>query len=119
MRLRDLNPPGFHDVLPSSLEILHLEIVDDNFQISAVSEDMCLMFDMLECLAIHKPECLPRLRTVIAGARPDFRNDHHFANVIDRHERGAEIKAAFARGKVQFSCWESDDKDSVFAGWQK
>lgn len=113
------NPPSFHNVLPPSLETLHLEIVDDNFQITVVSDDMLLMFDMLESLAIHKSEYLPRLETVIAGGCRDFGYDRTFSHVMDTCPRGLTVKAAFARGNVQFSCWESDDKDSVFAGWQK
>lgn len=76
-----------------------------------VSEDVDCMFDLLEDLAMHKSEFLPRVRTIIAGGCPDFYYSNQFSDILNGCDRGAEVKAAFAREDIRFSCWEADDEE--------
>lgn len=79
-----------------------------------LSEDVRWLFDTLEELAMRKAEYLPRLTRVISGESPTFGYYYRFWDIMDSCERGAQVKAAFARENIRFSCWSSDEQPRVF-----
>ena len=113
-------PPQLPEVLPPSLEQLHLEIGDDEFRMYAddantiVSDDVYWLLDTLEELAHQKADYLPFLTKVVSGESKAFDNDYRFWEIINGCERGAQVKAAFARENIQFTCWVSDGQPRVF-----
>ncbi len=113
-------PPRLFEILPPSLEQLHLEIGDDEFRMyeddsnTVVSDDVYWLFDTLEELAMQKAEYLPHLTRVISGECSGFDYDYYFWDIINGCERGTQLKAAFAREDIRFSSWVSDDEPRGF-----
>jgi hypothetical protein len=113
-------PPKLPEVLPPSLEQLHLEIGDHEFRKYAddantiVSDDVYWLLDTLEELAHQKADYLPFLTRVVVGESKAFDFDYRFWEIINGCEREAQVKAAFARENIQFTCWVSDEQPRVF-----
>lgn len=118
--MKDLTFPKLFQVLPPSLEQLHLEIGDEQFSMhedgfgSPVHEDVYWMLDTLEELAIRKAEYLPHLWRVVCGEAVNFDYDYRFWNIINDCERGARLKAVFSQRSIQFSSWTSDEDSRDF-----
>lgn len=78
------------------------------------SEDVYWIFDNLEELAMRKAEHLPRLMRVVAGECPGFDYYYQFSTIMDSCDRGTQVKDAFAREGIRFSCWISDKQARSF-----